>query len=97
MFKRLFGLPSAEQMAAATRLKHSVRELLQLDEDATISVNEIDCGQINCPDLQTIILVRLSGQPCRAMKIHAALMDVTNEQIRTAHKEGFVDSAAKPL
>lgn len=84
MFKRLFGKPDPELLAAGQRIRDWVRAALMLDEDATVSVNEIDCGQPGCPDLETVILVRRAGTPTDAAKIHAGMRDVDEAQVIAA-------------
>lgn len=62
--------------AVATRaVKDLVRKHFGLDADAPVFVAEISCGEVDCPDTETVIAVFLDGgrQEFRLDKAVAAL------------------------
>ena len=72
----LFGLfrkPDPEERRKADAIKAIVRAHLSLDDGATISVSEIQCGDAACPGTETVILVMVPGQKTRAYKVLSPL------------------------
>ncbi len=60
------------------------RAILSLDEDATVSANEILCADPACPGSETVILVMRPGQRTKAYKVTAEAKDVTEDMLRAA-------------
>ena len=73
--------PDAE---AVTRLKDKVRLILGLPEDVAIAVNEIFCADPSCPGMETVILVMEPGAKTVAVKVQAAIEDVSDEALTAA-------------
>ncbi|MCO4055595.1 MAG: hypothetical protein HEQ16_16420 [Bosea sp.] len=79
------GLGAEEPDAAAlARIKAQTREILGLEEDASISANEIVCADPACPGTETVILVMIPGRRTRAYKVQLPAADVTIEALREA-------------
>jgi hypothetical protein len=76
----LFTPPSAQagsDRAAQTRaLKASIRSQFGLGEDDSVFVAEITCGEADCPDVETVIAVFLTGQR-REFRIHKPVGSIT--------------------
>ncbi|MFY0615389.1 MAG: hypothetical protein JXQ99_27925 [Hyphomicrobiaceae bacterium] len=51
--------PGADRSAATRAVKDMVRKNFDLDEGATVFVAEVSCGEIDCPDVETVIAVFL--------------------------------------
>ena len=62
---------------AVGRLKEQVRRHLNLTEEAAISVTELNCRDQDCPDIETVVAVLLSGQKPRLARVHKPLPEVT--------------------
>jgi hypothetical protein len=80
----LFRKPSSEERLRAEAVKHMVRAQLALDEGATISVSEIQCGDAACPGTETVILVMAPGQKTRAYKVASPLAAVDEAAVAAA-------------
>ncbi len=83
MLRKAFG-GSAIDRAALARVKEAARGVLALPEDATLSVNEINCTDPGCPGTETVILVMVPGEKTRALKVMRPVEEVTADDIRDA-------------
>ncbi|MFN8828986.1 MAG: hypothetical protein ACK50Q_01800 [Labrys sp. (in: a-proteobacteria)] len=80
----LFRRPSPQERAKAEVVKEQVRRDLALEDEATVSVSEIDCGDAACPGLETVILVMRPGHRTRAFKVAGALMAIDAAAVTAA-------------
>lgn len=78
------GTPQADTGA----LKDVMREVLELSEDHAIVIQELACTEPGCPPVETVLAVLAKGEPSRKWTIHAPLVDVTPDQIRSALTSG---------
>jgi hypothetical protein len=71
-----------EARRIAASLEARVAELLGLGEGDHVTVNEIACADVGCPDVETVVLVMRRGERTRALKIlkAARLVDETDLQ-----------------
>ncbi|WP_127089328.1 hypothetical protein [Aquabacter cavernae] len=69
---------------AAREVADKVRRLLDLDEEATVSVTEIACGDPACGGAETVILVMRAGRRTEAAKLLKPLSTVTEEELAEA-------------
>ncbi len=78
--------PSARAAArdAARDLSDKVRRLLELDDEATVSVTEIACGDPACGGAETVILVMRAGQRTQAAKLMKPPSTVTDAELLSA-------------
>ena len=53
------------------------RGILNVDEDAVVSVSEHDCGDPECRGARTVILIMRPDRPTEAIKINKPLEAVT--------------------
>ncbi len=83
----LFRRPSDVERAASAAIKAQVRTALNLEEAATVSVSEIDCGDAACPGLETVILVMRPGQRTRAFKVAGGLLAADTAAVAAALQE----------
>lgn len=55
--------PASRDRPAATRaVKDLVRKAFATSPDASVFVAEISCGEIDCPDTETLIALHLDGK-----------------------------------
>ncbi|GGF74041.1 hypothetical protein GCM10007301_37320 [Azorhizobium oxalatiphilum] len=85
LFMRGRGEGSGTQMRDATRaLADMTRRLLALEEEATVSVSEIACGDPACGGAETVVLVMRPGHPTQAAKVLMPVARVTEEDLLAA-------------
>ena len=70
--------------AHVSRIKAWTRAALPLEPSAIISVNELACGQPDCPPTQVVVLILQNGKPAQKYAIHKSLMDTSEKDIRNA-------------
>ncbi|MGL4438297.1 MAG: hypothetical protein ACRCUE_03420 [Bosea sp. (in: a-proteobacteria)] len=83
IWKAGLGSPKPDPEVSA-RIKHWTRTALGLDDNATISINEIICADPACPGSETVILVMVPGQRTKAYKVQAAMAEVGEEMVGVA-------------
>jgi hypothetical protein len=52
------------------RLKRALREVLQLPEDAMVTVTQLACLEQDCAPLETVIGLLRPGEPQRQFRLH---------------------------
>jgi len=65
--------------AALQQLKTWVYDLLELDSDIDISVGQLQCRELDCPPIETVITIL--SQPPQQYKIHKALDDIVQADV----------------
>ncbi|MGU3493853.1 hypothetical protein ACLBXM_07415 [Xanthobacteraceae bacterium A53D] len=87
LFMRGRGEGAGTQTRDATRaLAEMTRRLLALDEEASVSVSEIACGDPACGGAETVVLVMCPGQPTQAAKVLMPVARVTEDDLKAALK-----------
>src|SRR4051812_13994584 len=76
-----FRKPSPEERQRSDAVKAMVREILGLGAEVTVSVSEIQCGDVTCPGTETVILVLQKGLKTRAYKIQAPLLEADRDAV----------------
>ncbi len=76
LFGKFFSPPKPRDAQAAARIKQWVREAMQTDIEVTVS--EIDCNDLACPGIETIILIMRPNKATKAIKVSKA-MDLVDE------------------
>ena len=84
IFGKWFGGAAKPDAAALARIKDKVRLILGLSEDVAIAVNEIVCADPSCPGLETVILIMQPGTKTVAVKVQAAVENVSDEALTAA-------------
>ncbi len=69
---------------ALERIRQQTKSILGLDDDVTVSCNEIVCADAACPGTETVILVMRPGARTKAYKVPAAAAEVSEEALRLA-------------
>lgn len=63
------------------QLKELVRDAWALPEEVAISVMEVECMEVNCPDMETNIILMSDGSESRLFKIYKSLAEVTPDDL----------------
>lgn len=71
---------------AARALADLVRRMLDLEEEATVSVSQIACGDPACGGAETVVLVMRPGRRTEAAKVLRPMAEVGEEELRAALK-----------
>ncbi|MGQ3675701.1 hypothetical protein ACT6QH_09435 [Xanthobacter sp. TB0139] len=71
---------------AARVLAEMVRRALDLEEEATVSISEISCGDPACGGAETVVLVMRPGRRTEAAKVLMPMAQVTEETLLDALK-----------
>jgi hypothetical protein len=75
---------SSARINAVLELTLQVRAILDVDDDAVVSISEHDCGEPECGGLQTVILVLRPGQPTKAVRIAKPSESITRNDLSEA-------------
>lgn len=78
------GGAGTEKRDATRALAETTRRLLDLEEDATVSVSEIACGDPACGGAETVVLVMRPGQKTQAAKVLMPAANVTEADLLAA-------------
>jgi hypothetical protein len=77
-------MASQRRKDAALDLMICARGILNVDEDAVVSVSEHNCGDPECRGARTIILIMRPDQPTKTIKINKPLEAVTAADLSDA-------------
>ncbi len=69
---------------AALDLMIRARGILNVDDDAVVSVSEHDCGDPECRGVRTVILIMRPDRPTEAIKINKPLEAVTASRMSSS-------------
>ncbi len=75
---------NTDRRQATRALKQLARELLDLDDETTVMVTELQCSEPGCPPIETVIAVLRVGER-EQIKIHKPLAEVTRDDVVAAH------------
>ena len=63
------------------RIKKTLREALQLPEDAILTVSELACMEEECPPFETVVGLLRSNAPQLQYKIHKSMKDIDAQDL----------------
>ena len=64
------------------RVKDWVRTALELSDEVSLLVTQLECREENCPPLETVIAILDSpGQP-RQFKLHKGMADIVEDDVQ---------------
>lgn len=66
------------------RLKDWVARYFEVGADGLVSVMELQCGAVDCPPIQTVMLVFRDDGEIFETRLHAACADITEAEIAKA-------------
>jgi hypothetical protein len=82
-FKNPFRKKPPRDDAALMRVRAWI--IAELGEPApTLTISEIECGDIACPGLETIILIMREGEATQAIRIRKPIVDIVQEDASAA-------------
>lgn len=76
--------PEAERAAASRWLKALARTLFDAEEGDAVVVSELQCTEPGCPPIETVLALLRPDRNYRQVKIHKALLDVVESDVRHA-------------
>ena len=87
----LIGKPSKKpSLESVRRIKHVLTEVLQLPEEAMITVSQLACMEEDCAPLETVIGLLRPGLPQLQHKVHKAVEDIVpKDLVSVCAKWGF--------
>lgn len=83
-----FGQNPARDPEVASRIKHWVREVMGLSDDATVMVTELHCAEEDCPDVETVIAVLGDPGKARKHKLPKPMAEVTRYDVMSLAARG---------
>ncbi|WP_419913701.1 nitrate reductase [Hoeflea sp.] len=82
--------PKANRLQAkSAEIKQWVRELMELPEDATLTVAELACREEGCPDIETVIGILEPERPIISIRIHLPMAEVKRTDVADAAGAGI--------
>jgi hypothetical protein len=84
----LFRRRVPQERAQANAVRAMVRRRLSLADDVSITVSEIQCGDIACPGVETVVLVMAPGSRTKAYRIRRPLAAADEAAVHEAMIEG---------
>jgi hypothetical protein len=72
----LFGGKRTIPLEQADRIKTWTREALQLNDETTVMVTELECREPGCPPIETVIAVLKGPGNTQQYKIHKTANEV---------------------
>jgi hypothetical protein len=69
----------------AKQVKTWIAEIFNLDEQVTISLNQLTCRETDCPPIETAIVIML--KPPKQYKIHKSIAEIERVDIEQLIKQ----------
>lgn len=63
------------------QIKAWVRELIELDDAVVVSITELTCRDLDCPDIETVIGIMRPGEKIEMVRVHKSIAEVTMNDI----------------
>jgi hypothetical protein len=77
----LFAKRNPEKGLRTQQIKAMVAELLELDQDVTVIVTELNCQDDDCPEVETVIAIFRPEQPKLQITLHSSIEELTDAEI----------------
>ncbi|MFT4111291.1 hypothetical protein [Silvibacterium sp.] len=78
----LFAKKNPEKMQQTQVIKRRVIELLELNDDATVMVTELNCQDEDCPEVETVIALFRPGVAEIKSTLHSSIEEISEEDIQ---------------
>lgn len=91
----LFAKRNPEKERRTSEIKSRVVDLLQLNQEATVMVTELNCHDDECPEVETVIAVFRPGHQKVQVKLHSGIEQVADEEIERVCR-GLRESSQGP-
>ena len=83
----LFAKRNPEKSHRTQQIKVRVAELLELDQDATVIVTELNCQDDDCPEVETVIAIFRPNQPEIQITLHSGIEEITDAEIERSCRD----------
>jgi hypothetical protein len=90
----LFAKRNPEKGRRTQQIKAQIIELLELDQDATVMVTELNCQDDDCPEVETVIAIFRPDQPKLQITLHSSIEELTDTEIEQACRD--IQSKSNP-
>lgn len=80
----LSARPPSPSAQFRRQLKAQVARVMGLEPDVAISITEISCGAMGCPDNEFVVLILREGSPPQVGKLHGSITSVSDQAIADA-------------
>ena len=77
----LFAKRNPEKGRRTQQIKAQVAELLELDQDATVIVTELNCQDNDCPEVETVIAIFRANQQEVQFRLHLGIEEITDAEV----------------
>jgi len=77
----LFAKKNPIKIQRTQEIKARISEALDLDEDVTVMVTELNCQDEDCPEVETIIGLFRPGLPEFKSTLHSSIEEITDDEI----------------
>ena len=77
----LFSKRNPDQGRRTLQIKSQIGDLLELNQDATVMVTELNCQDEDCPEVETVIAIFRPGQQKFQATLHSGIDEITDEEI----------------
>jgi len=81
MLEDLTGSARRNNADTARDIKAWVKEFFQMDEDSTVMVGELQCGERDCPDVETVVAILSPGGVTQRFRIARPIEQVTRRDL----------------
>jgi hypothetical protein len=90
----LFAKRNPEKGRRTQQIKARVAVLLELDQDATVIVTELNCQDDDCPEVETVIAIFRANQQKVQITLHSSIEELTDTEIEQACRD--IQSKSNP-
>jgi hypothetical protein len=77
----LFSKRNPDQGRRTLEIKSRISDLLELSQDATVMVTELNCQDEDCPEVETVIAIFRPGRQKVQGTLHSGIDEITDEEI----------------
>lgn len=74
--------PYNSQGTSSALIKRWAIEHWQLPEDTTLLVSELQCGEKDCPDIETVIAILSTANTDKTVKINKPIYSISESDIK---------------
>lgn len=78
----LFGGKRTIPLEQADRIKTWTREALQLNDETTVMITELECREPGCPPIETVIAVLRGPGNTQQYKIHKTADEISLSDVK---------------
>jgi hypothetical protein len=77
----LFSKRNPDQGRRTLEIKSRICDLLELSQDATVMVTELNCQDEDCPEVETVIAIFRPGRQKVQGTLRSGIEEITDEEI----------------